>query len=225
MINISKRLKAIASYVGDNAKIIDIGCDHALLGIYLYKTKKSISVILTDIKEGAVNQAKSNIKKYNLEEKIDLRHGDGLDVLNKGEADTVIISGLGGSKIIDILSKDKAKLIDIENIIIQSNTIIFKVRDKICKLGYYIKDEQLIDENNIIYNIILFAKGKKKYSKKELYFGPVLMKQRGELYKNIIINELKKSEYLFKLIPKRYFVKRHAIKRLIRLLTTELQNM
>ena len=70
MINLSKRLKKIADYIPENSRIVDIGCDHALLDIYLVQTKKTNQIIASDINPNALKNAKKNIKKYNLEDKI-----------------------------------------------------------------------------------------------------------------------------------------------------------
>ena len=66
MINVklSKRLKAIADLVDKDSKIIDVGCDHALLDIYLLKKTIIKKAIASDVNEGALNQAKRNIKLH-----------------------------------------------------------------------------------------------------------------------------------------------------------------
>ena len=66
MNKISKRLELIASFIPDNSKVIDIGCDHGLLDIYLYQNKKNISIIASDINEQALNNAKKNISDNRL---------------------------------------------------------------------------------------------------------------------------------------------------------------
>ena len=147
MINmrLSSRLKAIAEFVSDGEKIIDIGCDHALLDIYLYQNRKKVKIIASDIHEGALKQAEKNIKKYELEKKIKLRLGDGLDVVKNGEVNTVIISGMGFSTIIGILS-NKEKLEGVEKIIVQSNTDVVKLRKSVIKLGFKINREKLVKD-------------------------------------------------------------------------------
>ena len=167
MINVklSKRLKAIADLVNKDSKIIDVGCDHALLDIYLLKKNIIKKAIASDVNEGALNQAKRNIKLHNVK-KISVRLSDGLNDLKKeDDIDTIVISGLGDKKIIDILNNDKDKLKDIKSIIIQSNTNPYNVRRYLSLNGYKIEDEKLILENNIIYTIIKFKKQFKKYSK------------------------------------------------------------
>ena len=111
MIKISKRLEAISSLVPINSNIIDIGCDHALLDIYLYQKKISNKIIASDINANALNNAKENIKKNNLNDYIETRLGNGLDTLNKEDnIDTIIISGIGAHTIVGILKNNKIKL-------------------------------------------------------------------------------------------------------------------
>ena len=78
-MNISKRLKVIGDLVPDNSFILDIGCDHALLDIYVVTKNKNVKAIASDINEGPLKQAKINIKKYNLEDKIEITKADGLE--------------------------------------------------------------------------------------------------------------------------------------------------
>lgn len=203
MNKLSKRLEIIASYVNDNCKLIDIGCDHAYLDIYLAKNKKNIQIIASDINENALNNAKQNIKEAKLENKIITRLGSGLEVVEKEEIDTIIMSGLGAHKIVGILYNNIDKLDNVNQIIIQSNTNLAFLRKKITSLNYYIENEKLIKENNIIYEVINFKKGKKRYSKRELFFGPLLLRENNSLFREKNKEELDKLNKLMKVIPKR----------------------
>ena len=214
MIKISKRLEAISSLVPNNSKVIDVGCDHGLLSIYLYQQKISNKIIASDINENALNNAKENIKKNKLEEYIDIRLGNGLEPLNDtDEIDTVIISGMGAHTIVDIIKNNLNKLKKIDNIIIQSNTKLEYLRKELTKLNYIIEDELILEENKKIYTIIKFKKGNKKYNKKELYFGPILLKKNTELFKNNNQNEQYKLELLLKKLPKNKIIERFKIRK------------
>ncbi|MBQ9013328.1 MAG: SAM-dependent methyltransferase, partial [Bacilli bacterium] len=149
MIKLSKRLNAISKMVDNNSVIADIGCDHALLDIYLLQSKKIKKSIACDITEGALNQARKNVNTYKING-IDLRLADGLDrIYKKDNVNTIILSGLVDNKIINILMNNIDKLSDINSIIIQSNTNISKIRKALVSISYYIEDEVLIKENNI----------------------------------------------------------------------------
>lgn len=212
MNNLSIRLKEIASFIPDNVKMVDIGCDHALLDIYLYKNKKNIKIIASDINENALEQAKKNIKKYKLDKSIETRLSNGLDNINSDEIDTIVISGMGSHTIVGILRMNQKKLINVGNIIIQSNNHIDFLRERILELNYYIDSEKLVKDNNIIYTIISFKKGKKRYNKKEIYFGPYLLKENSNLFKEKNKQDLEKLEYLYKIIPKSHILHRIKIK-------------
>ena len=216
MIKLSKRLEAISSLVPNNSKVIDIGCDHGLFDIYLYQSKISLKVIASDINENALNNAKENIKKNNLEKYIETRLGNGLDTLtDKDDINTIIISGMGAHTAIGILKNNLNKLKKIDTIIIQSNTKIELLRKEVTKLNYLIEDELLVEDNKKVYTVIKFIKGKKKYSKKELYFGPVLLKRNTELFKKNNKQELEKLNLLLKLMPKNKIIDRYNIKKKI----------
>ena len=208
MIKLSKRLLSIANLVDDNSKVVDIGCDHGLVSIYLAMNKQNISIIASDINQNALDNAIKNINKYHLENKIKVCLSNGLENIND-EIDTIIISGMGGHTIIDILTNNQEKLNTVNNIIIQSNNDIEYVRRKIVKLGYYIKKEELILDKNIYYTVILFTKGKKKYTNKEYYFGPILLKENSKIF-----IERKNKEYTKLLNIKNNIPKRKLLIRL-----------
>ena len=218
MIKLSPRLEAISSLVPVNSNIIDVGCDHALLDIYLYQKKISNKIIASDINKNALNNAKDNIKKNNLEKFIETRLGNGLDTLTeKDNIDTIIISGMGAHTIIGILKNNLLKLKSINTIIIQSNTKLALLRNEISKLNYKIDNEIIILDNKKTYIIIKFIKGRKKYTKKELYFGPILLKSNSKLFKDHNKKELAKLNILLKFLPKNRIIDRYKIKKEIKL--------
>ena len=216
-INISNRLKTIGDFTIDNTKIVDVGCDHGLLSIYIYQNKKNVKILATDININPLNEARKNIKNYGLEEKIQTRISNGLQNVNKDEIDTIIISGLGGNTIVEILNNDLDKVISSKRIIIQANNNIDKVRKFLVENKFLIKDEKLVSENNIISTIIIFDRSSKKlkYSIDEILFGPVLLKEKSDLFKELMKRKIKKQIYILNKIPKKYILKRIKIKRFI----------
>lgn len=217
MNNLSIRLKEISTFIPDNISLVDIGCDHALLDIYLYKNRKNIKIIATDINENALEQAKKNIKKYKLEDYIETRISNGLNNIDKNEIDTIVISGMGAHTIVGILYSNMNKLSNVSNIIVQSNNHIEFLRKKITLIGYYIDNEKLVKDNDIIYTIISFKKGKKRYNRKELYFGPYLLKENSSLFKEKNKKDLEKLLFLESIIPKNHYLHRFKTKRKIKL--------
>jgi len=182
---ISKRLKSLVKYISKDDSVIDIGCDHALLDIYLIKEKIVDKCIVSDVSSNALLQGIENIKKYNLIEYIETRCGNGLEVLNSNDnVNTVIISGMGTNTILDILNNDYLKKIN--KLVIQSNKDYYLLRKKVVKLGFIIDKEEVIEDNDKIYINIVFIRGTKIYSEDELMYGTNNMLNKEVYYKNLI---------------------------------------
>ena len=188
-MKINNRLKLVGDYVDKGSVPLDIGCDHAKLSIYLLKEKNFPFVYASDNKIGPLNQARENVNYYNLADKIELIKADGLNSLND-KIDTITVTGMGGLTINKMFLENKNKLTNIKTIILSPNNFIKEVRETINKLGYYLKDEELVEESNKIYHILVFSKGNKTYSDKELYLGPILMTKNKEIIKKYYRNEL-----------------------------------
>ena len=179
-MKINNRLKTIGDLVPLSSYPLDIGCDHALLSIYLVKEKGIKKAVASDNKSGPLKKAKENVKFYKVKDKVELIEAEGLNSYKEG-IDTITISGMGGLNINRILENNKSYLKNINTIILSPNNYSIAVKRKLLKLGYYISDEKLVKENNIIYQILVFTKGRKYYSYKKLYLGPVLMTKNDEL--------------------------------------------
>lgn len=193
---LSLRLSSLTKFVNYNDKIIDIGCDHALLDIFLVKNDLVKSIIASDINVQALNSGIKNIENEGLSGKISARLGDGLNVLtDKDNIDTVIISGMGTNTIMGILNNDHLK--DINKLIIQSNNDHTMLRKYVTKLGFFIKSEEYFQDNKKNYINIVFVRGNKKYSKIDLTYGPIL--KHNKPYLEFEINNIEKIE---ELVPK-----------------------
>ncbi len=162
---LNKRLQTISAFIKENDIVLDIGCDHSLLGIYLV-LNKNIKVIGSDINSGPLEKAKENLKKYHLTRRIELRLGDGLSVMSDN-INTIVISGMGGLSIINIL-KDIKKYPNVKKLIISPNNDFSLTREEISKLGFYLKKEEMVLDSKKFYLISEYHLGKKKTDN---YFG------------------------------------------------------
>ncbi len=201
MINLSKRLKAIADLVlsKEVKGVIDVGCDHALLDIYLIQNNNNLKVVASDNKKAPLENARKNIEKYSFLNKIELKLEDGINNISD-EIDTVVISGMGKETIIDILQKDRLK--GIKRLVISSNNKFEEIRREIVSLGFIISDERIIYEDEKYYVIIEFIKGKKKYTNKEFYFGPILLNNKNEMFYQYYKYLKDKKELIIKEMPR-----------------------
>ena len=149
-INLSKRLTMSLCMVEKTACIADVGCDHAHMDIRLLKDGIVEKCIAMDVRTGPLKKAEGNLKLYDCEDKVDLRLSDGLDALRPGEADQVMITGMGGIVMRGILERglgEKGHLRDSKPVLIlQPQSHIFEVREWLYSNGYEIVDEDICRE-------------------------------------------------------------------------------
>ena len=177
------RIKALASLVDKDSKLIDIGTDHALLPIYLYENEITKNVTGSDISSNALEFAKVNLEKHKLSDKIKLIVSDGFDNLDD-EYDTAVISGMGTDTIKKILDRENLP----KKLIISSHKNVDKLRLFMNKKGYKITKEIVIKDNNIYYDIIKYEKGKEILSNYDILVG----KSNDSEYKLYVLDKYKK---------------------------------
>ena len=216
---ISNRLKSLAKYFDKDDKVIDIGCDHALLDIYLIEEGIINCMIVSDIHEKALKQGIDNIKLHKLDKKIETRLGNGLEVLNSSDdIDTMLISGMGTSTIVNIIENDYFK--NIKKMVIQSNNDHEILRSEIVNKGFKITNEDILEDSNKTYINIVFEKGDSKYNKNEIKYGPFLIKNK--MYLDYRIDYLNK---ILNKIPNNKILIRHSLKKEIRFLNKLKKNI
>ena len=220
-MKINDRLKKIGDLVEANSFCLDVGCDHALLDIYLVKKDKNIKAIASDVAEGPVDSAKQNIKRERLENKIEVRLGDGLDTYSD-EVNTIIISGMGGRNMIGIFKRHLEVLKKVDTIILSPNNYQIDVKKFLVSNGFYIENEEFVKDKKFIYQIIVFKKGKKHYTRKEFFFGPIYLEKKGKLFEEYYKRELMSRKILLQVLPKNFIWKRFITKQEIKMIEKEI---
>lgn len=168
MTKISKRLKAIAEFVSNKDSVVDVGCDHGLLSIYLIENDLAKKVIASDINQNALNSAIRNIQKRKLN--IETVLSDGVKSINLKGINTLVISGMGTSTILHILEDDK-KIKNIKKLIIQSNNDHDLLRKSLNEKGYYLEDESYVFDKGKWYVTCKFIKSDKVNTNTEIKYG------------------------------------------------------
>ena len=196
-MRLGNRLNCIATYVPQNAKLADVGTDHAYLPIYLVENEQIDFAIATDIVQGPCEAAKKSVEKYTLQNKISVRQGDGLSSVNKGEIDTVVVAGMGGSSIVDILAKGSEVLLAVTTLVLQPMTEGFLLRKWLCENNWLITNEDLVVEGERLYEIIVTKKGvAKQLNNIELLVGPILLKKGHVLLKKHFQNIIDRYDFI-----------------------------
>ena len=194
-MNLSKRMQEIIKYVEKNSLVADIGTDHGYIPIYLIENKIAKKVIATDLNKGPLSKIEKSVKAKSLEDYIDTRLGDGLEPLRAFEVDTVIIAGMGGVLIRDILDKEKKKTNSFVNFILQPNTASDKLREYLLKNNFTIVDEKLVRENNLFYEILHVKEGKEKLPDYEFYeIGEKLIEKRDPLLEEFVLEKIAENK-------------------------------
>ncbi len=165
-MKISDRLFTVASFIKENANVADVGADHGLLEIHLISNKLVKSVFAIENKNGPFEILKNNLKDYD----VTLSLSDGISEI-PDYIDTVVIAGMGGILISNILKAHKEKLNKVNQIVIDAHRDVELVRREVTKLGYYIEKEKIVYENGIYYFVISFLKGHKDYDESVYEWG------------------------------------------------------
>lgn len=148
------RLEAIKSMISKCNVAADIGTDHGYVAEMLLKDNTAKKVIATDLNKGPLNRAIEYLTTKNLDEKCDFRLGSGLEILNEKEVDCIIIAGMGGELIRDILNTSKKVSLGSKQLILQPMTAIDKLRKYLFENNYIIIDELIVKELHHFYFII-----------------------------------------------------------------------
>lgn len=178
-MQISERLKTVASFVTEGMRVADIGTDHAYVPIYLIQNGKIPSALAMDVGEGPLRKAREHIKEQGLTDRIETRLSDGFSAFQKGEAQSVVIAGLGGELMIQILTLGKPAISEVSEFILSPHSEIHKVRTFLMEQGFSIVKETMLYEERIYYTIIKAVYGTGDYrTEPELWYGKRMLEER-----------------------------------------------
>ncbi len=191
-MNLSDRLIKISEFVKKDTRVLDIGTDHGYIPIYLVENKISKNIIASDISSDSLKKTTELVGEKSLEENIDSRLGNGLEVIEPFEVDGVIMAGMGGILIQKILEKDKEITKSIEYFIFQPMIASKELRQYLSQNNFKIIDEELSKEGDKFYEIIYAEKGYEN-SKNEIYYeiSEILIEKKHHLIKEFIENKIK----------------------------------
>lgn len=178
-INISERLKCVASLVNKGARVADIGTDHAYLPIYLVQNGISNKVYACDVRKEPLRRAKLHIDEYGLSDKITTQLCDGLKGINKGDVDTVTICGMGGKLMKNILKAGIDKLGDNTQLVLSAQSELRDFRKYLLEAGIYIKSEHMLLEDGKYYFIFDCV-----YNTQDEYYLNVTSIQQNNIFEN-----------------------------------------
>lgn len=196
-MQLSLRLKTVADSVTGGNRVADVGCDHAYIAIHLAENNIAPRVVAMDVNKGPLSKARENIEVRGLEDRIETRLSDGLARLNPGEADTVVIAGMGGALMVRILTEGESALKGVKELILQPQSEIFLVRRHLHTNGYRIESEKMVKEDDKYYIIIKALKDpvKESYDQELFYlYGKQLLESGSPLVEEYLLREERLKE-------------------------------
>jgi tRNA (adenine22-N1)-methyltransferase len=199
---LSARLAAVSKYVPKDARLADIGSDHAYLPCYLAKNEGLPFAIAGEVAMGPFQSAEKNVLAEGLAGIISVRMGDGLEVIQPGEVDCITIAGMGGALIASILDNGKEKLTSVKRLVLQPNISAISIRKWFMENNWQLIDEEILEEDGKIYEILIGEKGDshKPYQKNPemgLLVGPYLVQKQGITFKKKWTAEMKNWQRIF----------------------------
>lgn len=191
-MQLSLRLSAIAEMVMEGNRLVDVGCDHGYLPVYLVLTHRIPGAIAMDVRSGPLMRAREHIEEYGVGAYIETRLSDGLSALKKGEGDTLVIAGMGGPLMERILVQGKEIACSFKELILQPQSDIPHFRGFLLESGYEIISENMIFEDGKYYPMMKAVwKGLPQlpWTKEELYFGKFLLSRKNPVLKEYLKRE------------------------------------
>lgn len=201
-MKLSRRMEAVAAMVTAGNILADVGTDHGHVPIALVERGRIPRAIAMDLREGPLAHAKENIAIHGLEDRISTRLSDGVEALAPGEAETIVIAGMGGELVVHILSAGEMTCRRAKELILQPQSELSKVRLFLVDHGYRITDENMVFEDGKYYPMMRvvpdaethgpgdFGSGRNtKLWNMQLEYGPCLLKKHSA----VLLEYLKKE--------------------------------
>ncbi|HET7579367.1 MAG TPA: tRNA (adenine(22)-N(1))-methyltransferase TrmK [Bacillales bacterium] len=194
---LSERLRVVAEDIPYGSTMADIGSDHAYLPCFLCSRGQVKGAVAGEVADGPFHSASVAVREQSLEDMISVRKGDGLAVITPGEVDVVVVAGMGGKLISDILERGKEKLLGVKRLVLQPNVAAEVVRAWLMEQDWELKKERIMEEAGKIYEILIAEPGDggapyQSAGKAGFRFGPFLMQEKSPVFQKKWRAEIKK---------------------------------
>ena len=226
-MQLSQRLSSVASMVTAGNCLADVGTDHGYVPIYLYERKIIPRAIAMDVNKGPLERAALHIAESGMKEAIETRLSDGLTALKPGEADSVVIAGMGGPLIIRILSAHPEITESLKELILQPQSEISEVRIWLYEQGYEIVEEHMVFEDGKYYPMFKAVKNPEaeKLTDLEYKYGKISVLGEPEVLRAYLVREIANKQNILQKLSEETTEKSKGRAVEIKALLAELEEM
>ena len=226
-MQLSQRLSSVASMVTAGNCLADVGTDHGYVPIYLYERNIIPRAIAMDVNKGPLERAALHIAESGMKEAIETRLSDGLTALKPGEADSVVIAGMGGPLIIRILSAHPEVTESLKELILQPQSEISEVRIWLYEQGYEIVEEHMVFEDGKYYPMFKAVKNPeaKKLTDLEYKYGKISVLGEPEVLRAYLVREIANKQNILQKLSEETTEKSKGRAVEIKALLAELEEM
>ena len=187
-LELTPRLRLLADWVPQDAKLADVGTDHAYLPVWLVLHGRVASAIASDLRKGPLERARETGRTYGAE-RIDFRLCNGLADIRPEEADTIVIAGMGGENIASILAAAPWTADGRHTLLLQPQTKIEELRLRLCENGYAVTREHLVRDKGKLYVVMTVTAGKRYNPGAEQLYGGLAL-EREALYGDYLAHQI-----------------------------------
>lgn len=186
-MRLSKRLELLLSFVEPGGRVADVGTDHGFIPVELVRRAIAYKAIAMDVRPGPLLRAREHIRQAGLWERIETRLGDGVERLSSGEADTVVIAGMGGQLVIHILENGRRLWGDVRHWILSPQSELDKVRRFLYDRGFELAREDMVEDEGKYYTVMDAVyknegdMGQGELTDMEYRYGPKLIEEKNEV--------------------------------------------
>ena len=245
--SLGERLDAVMRLAGSGKCLADAGCDHGYVCINLVKNESFENAIAMDLREDPLAHARVNVAAAGLSSRIACRISDGLASLDKGEADTVVVAGMGGELICKIMDREPEKFRSLDHFVLQPQSEIKEVRRHLKELGFAITDEAAVKDDGKYYFMFRVSPVAEPADESDDdceqaladNFGRILIEKKDPVLREWLIHEKRVKEDILKgldkgknsdgmsefELPDRILQRRQEINDYIRLIELALERM
>lgn len=199
MIQLSERLTAVARLVTRHGTLADVGTDHGYIPVFLTGEKKISHAIAMDVNQGPLRRASEHIRQYGMERQIETRLSDGLAALQPGEADSIVIAGMGGNLMKRILTEGREKARSAKELILQPQSELPEFRRFLWQEGYTCQEEDMVQEDGKYYPMMRVVPGTREQQPADelaVLYGARLLEYRHPVLKQYLLRQKQQKEQI-----------------------------